>query len=191
MKTLKLLLILLLFVSPCFSQTTGGAGNANVWNFPGGFQNAGVTNLMHLYCTRGFADQSVTIALTTGAYFKVTNGTDDLYNTGINRGFTIQADSIQIPISGDYRICWDMSAANLQASDEIHFEIFVNNDGQSAKGESHNEVANTGTDVQGASTILNLTAGNWIKMHVKNVTAGNRDITVEAGNITIFGLFAN
>lgn len=35
MKKLNLLLILLLFVSPCFSQTTGGAGNANTWNFPG------------------------------------------------------------------------------------------------------------------------------------------------------------
>ncbi len=35
MKTLKLLLIFLLLASPCFSQTTGGAGNANTWNFPG------------------------------------------------------------------------------------------------------------------------------------------------------------
>lgn len=36
MKTLKLLFIVLLFVSPCFSQTIGGAGNANDWTLPGG-----------------------------------------------------------------------------------------------------------------------------------------------------------
>jgi hypothetical protein len=36
MKTLKLLLIILLFISPCFSQTTGGAGHANVWNLNSG-----------------------------------------------------------------------------------------------------------------------------------------------------------
>lgn len=36
MKILKLLLIFLLFTVPCFSQTSGGAGNSNDWTLPGG-----------------------------------------------------------------------------------------------------------------------------------------------------------
>jgi len=146
--------------------------------------------LAHIYGTMGFADSSTTIALTTGSYFKITNATDSLFSTGINRGLLFQGDSIQVPLDGDYFITWDMSGQNAMAADAIHIEIFVQNVGQSGKGEAFNE-SQAATDGISGHTILNLSSGDWISLRVKNITVGDRDWIAEAGNIVVRGLFAN
>ena len=190
MRAIKVLLILLLFVSPCFSQTIGGAGNANRVNFPGDFSRADVTSLAHIYGTMGFADSSQTIDLVTGIYENITQEGDSLFSTGINRGLLFQGDSIRVPMSGDYRIIWDVSGANALAADEIHIAIFVNNVEAAGCGEAHQE-SRASTDHMGGATILNILANQWIVMKVKIATAGDRDFIAEAGNVTVCGLYAN
>lgn len=187
---LKFIPLCLLIAFPCLSQTTGGAGNANRVNFPGDFSRAGVVSLAHLYITQGFADSSQTIDLITGVYENITNEGDSLYSTGINRGFIVRGDSVQCPVSGDYRITWCLSGKNVQAQDEIHIAIFVNNVEAAGKGEAHNE-SGAETDNIGGMTILNITAGHWVVMRIKIATAGDRDFVAEAGNLTIGGLYAN
>ena len=171
------------------TQSAGYDFDKNV-DFSAGFSRAGVTSLAHLYGTMGFADSSQTIDLTTGVYTKITNEGDSLFSTGINRGLTFLGDSIQVPIAGDYEIAWDVSGANVNATDEIEIHIFVNNVGQDGKGDAHNESA-AATDAISGHTILNLAADAWISLRVRIVTAGDRDFIAEAGNVVVKGLFAN
>ncbi len=184
MKKIIIIIALLLLVA---FVASGDHGVDFVMN---SFSVGGVTNLSHLYVTQGFADSSQTIDLVTGVYENITQEGDSLYSTGVNRGFLVLGDSVQCPVSGDYRITWCLSGANAQAQDEMHIAIFVNNVEAAGKGEAHNE-SGADTDNIGGMTILNITAGHWVVMRVKIVTAGDRDFVAEAGNLTIEGLYAN
>ncbi len=155
----------------------------------GDFFVGGVRSLAHLYGTMGFADSSQTIDLITGVWKKITQESDSLFSTGINRGLVFQGDSIQVPIAGDYKISWSLSGANANASDEIHIGIFINNVEEAVFGQAHQESA-ASTDVQAASTILNLAANAWISLRVQIVTGGDRDWIAESGDLTVEGKYA-
>ncbi len=189
MKKLITLIMLLLFVSPCFSQTTGGAGNANVWNFPGGFQVNGAQSLMHLYGHIGFADSSQILDMTQNVHAVITNEGDSLFHTHTNRGLLMLGDSVQVPITGDYMVMWDLSFAG-QNTDSYHITIFVENVEQSGMGEAFRDPSINDNGTASGHAIFACTAGDWITLRIKNTANGN-DATVVAGNLMVAGKFVN
>ena len=137
-----------------------------------------------IFGTQGFADSSVTIAMTQNIFYKITNPSSDLYATGINIGdLVFTGDSIQVVTAGHYEISYDLSFSGAN-QDKYHLELFVNNVEQSGKGETERDMSISDVGVSAASTILNIGAGQWVALKIKNVQNDN-DATLKAGNITV------
>ncbi|KKN54313.1 hypothetical protein LCGC14_0593680 [marine sediment metagenome] len=143
-----------------------------------------VTGDMGIFGTQGFADSSITIAMTQDVFYNITNSSSDLYTTGINIGDLVFAgDSIQVVTAGHYEISYDLSFSGAN-TDKYHLELFVNNIEQSGKGETERDMSVTDVGVSASSTILNIGAGHWVALKIKNVQ-NNNDATIKAGNITL------
>ena len=139
------------------------------------------------YGTMGFADSSVTIAMTQNAYFSITNPTNDLWTDGLEYGgdLTWTGDSVRA-VAGDYEISWDLSFSGTNL-DAYHISLWINNVEQVGKGEGIvSMVGNHDDGVVNVSghTILNLAGAYWISLRIKNTVNAN-DATVVAGNFVI------
>ena len=166
----------------------GQTGDNDTTNVVGVFQVNGVISLAHLYGHMGFADSSQVITATQNVYVKITQESDSLYSTYINRGLTFQGDSIQVPIAGDYYVNWDLSWSGAN-TDVYHVEVFVNNVGQSQRGEIHRSMSTSNIGGHGGVTFLNLPANAWLSFRIKNTANGNNP-TVVAGNVVVSGRYA-
>ena len=138
----------------------------------------------NIYGTMGFADSTVVLPCTQNVYCKIDNGyAAGIYTTGVNSNLTFAGDSIQVPSTLDYKITWDLSYSGTN-TDDYHIEIFINNVGQAGKGETHRDMTTSNVGHSGSSTILSLTANDWISLRIKNTQNAN-DPTVVAGNVLI------
>ena len=146
--------------------------------------NLTVTGDIGIFGTQGFADSNFTIAMTQDIFYNITNSSSDLYTTGVNIGdLVFTGDSIQVVTAGHYEISYDLSFSGAN-QDKYHLELFVNNVEQSGKGETERDMSITDVGVSAASTILNIGAGQWIVLKIKNVQ-NNNDATLKAGNFTV------
>ena len=142
--------------------------------------------LKNVYGSMGFSDSSVVISCTEDTYHKITNADTSLYTVHINHGLTMEGDSVQVLISGNYLVMWDLSYSGTN-TDLYHIEIFVSSIGQEGRGETHRNMTTNNMGTSGAATILSLAANDWLEIRIKN-TENDNDPTVYAGNFTIKGL---
>lgn len=160
-----------------------GAIRMNSGTFEWWTGSAWLSGISTSYGTIGFADSAATLTMTQNAYAQITNAWGTLFITGINDNLTFAGDSIQIETTGDYEINWDLSYSGANA-DEYHIELFVNNVGQSGKGETIRDMTSTSKGVSSGNTMLTITANHWVCLRISNVN-NNNDATIYAGNINI------
>lgn len=135
------------------------------------------------FVTNGFADSSITIAMTQNLFHPVTNAANTLYTHGINVGAVQTGDSIQVQQNGYYSIEWDLSYSGAN-TDVYHIYISVNGTPQEGKGETNADLSSNDAATSGGHTLLYLAANSWVKILIQNI-ANNNDATVNAGNLKI------
>lgn len=137
-----------------------------------------------IYGTQGFADSSITIAMTQNNYFAITNSGSNLYINGVANGdLVFTGDSVQVTTVGDYSILWDLSYSGAN-TDEYHIAIFVNNVEQAGKGEGIRDMTSSDIGLSAGHTILTIPATHWISLRIKNIN-NNNDATIIAGNLVV------
>jgi len=134
------------------------------------------------YVAIGFVDSSETLTMTQNVYAKVTNATNNLYSTSVSNDFTVAGDTLAPTVTGDYKISWDLSFSGSN-SDNFHIALFVNNS-EVGFGEANRDMSTSNVGVAAASTIVNITAGQYISLRIKN-TANANDATITHGNIVV------
>lgn len=137
----------------------------------------------HAYGTQGFSDSTTVVTCTQNVYSVITGAAGRVFNTGVYKNVTFVGDSIQIQKSGDYELHQSLSYSGSN-TDTYHVAFFVNGVEASGFGETERDMSSINTGASGASTILALSAGDWITLRIKN-TANNNDPTLNAGNIVI------
>lgn len=151
-----------------------------------GSGNLTVTGNISEYITAGFADSTVTIAMTQNNYFHVSSPTHTLYTQDVaasSGNISWVGDSVQVATTNNYKVSWYLSISG-NLLDSYHISIFVNNVEQNGKGEANQDMTNNDTHAACGTAILHLTTGDWIKLKIKN-TANNNDATIHAGGFLV------
>lgn len=161
------LIVILLFILPLFS-----IGQVTFQNGKIAMSSNGDFTYTLPYC-EGNAD-SINYTITVGAqnvYYKINSG---LVNWREVDGYTCQGDSVQIPITGTYKIETFISATTNNANDFIRLRIFINNTKPTGSYGRFIIVSNGNTAVTVPSYYnanFKLNAGDWISWRVTNLTA--------------------
>lgn len=128
----------------------------------------------------GFKDSSILVNLTQNVPAKIN---DSVYNIVINEGYTVQADSVQLPFTGKYDI--DIGASyNGNNGDKYHCNISVNGSEVPLAGETQRSMTNNSEGFSEMMYTGEFNAGDWISFTVTNVN-NNNDITFKAINFRI------
>lgn len=107
-----------------------------------------------IYGVMGFADSSLTIAMTRFQYYPITNPTHNLFIKTISTpGLNWQGDTVQVLSDGYYEILYSLSFSGT-SGDFYHISIFVNNIELPGQGESQREMTGANASVSSSITIL-------------------------------------
>jgi len=138
------------------------------------------------YGAMGFADSSVTIAMTQNNYVQVTNATNTLFTQSIAQNVTVAGDSILVNSSGYYWLFYSLSYSGAN-TDNYHTAFYYGGMELAGLGETDRGMSGTDPGVIAGGIITYLSAGAGVSVRVKN-TANNNDATLTAGSISVVKL---
>lgn len=110
--------------------------------------------------------------------------------SGLSNNMILTTSTINIIVSGVYKIDWSISSSMASVNQDVDIDIFVNaveqDDGASRR------MFGTGGDIGniGASAILSLNAGDKIGLQVKNITSGS-NMTIQSANFNVTKIGGN
>ena len=132
-------------------------------------------------------DASETIAVASlNTWYQITNATNDLFNDGINKNFTLRGDTLFFDITGVFNATFNVSfeGSNSDVA-EVRMALFNSSDVLQSSFKIERGMSSNNTGSAGSCSIGNVTAtGYYALMQVRN-TGASGDITFEQIHFTI------